>query len=95
MEYWWEGSTSTAIPQTFTSDVVGQYNKIGGITFRAALIKYIKKLVYISNNNYFNFNAFMNLYKKRDQQKHQTSGIFHLVFVKLTSAWFDDTGCNS
>jgi len=23
MEYWWEGSTSTAIPQTFTSDVVG------------------------------------------------------------------------
>jgi len=23
MEYWWEGSTSTAIPPTSTSDVVG------------------------------------------------------------------------
>ena len=37
-EYWWEGSTSIAIPPTSTSDIVGQYNKIGGITFRAALI---------------------------------------------------------
>ena len=37
MGYWWEGSTSTAIPPTFTSDVVGQHNKIGGNIFRAAL----------------------------------------------------------
>jgi len=35
MEYWWEGSTSTAIQPTSTSDVVCQNNKIGGITFRA------------------------------------------------------------
>ena len=37
-EYLWEGSTSSAIPPTSTSDIVGQHNKIGGITFRAALI---------------------------------------------------------
>ena len=33
-----EGSTSAAIPPTSASDSVGQHNKIGGITFRAALI---------------------------------------------------------
>ena len=27
-EYWWEGSTSIAIPPTSASDVVGQHNKI-------------------------------------------------------------------
>ena len=37
MEYWREGSTSTAIAPTLASDVVGQHNKIGGITFGAAL----------------------------------------------------------
>jgi len=35
MGYWWEGSTSTAIPPTSTS--VGQHNKIAGSTFGAAL----------------------------------------------------------
>ena len=39
MEYWWEGSASTAIPPTFISDFVGQYNKIAGITFGAVLTK--------------------------------------------------------
>ena len=38
IEYWWEGSTSTSIPPASTSDVVGQYNRIGGVTFGAALI---------------------------------------------------------
>jgi len=38
MEYWWEGSTSTAIPPTSTADIVGQYDKIGGITFGAAIV---------------------------------------------------------
>jgi len=38
MEYWWEGSTSTAIPPTPASDVMHQHNKIGGITFGAALV---------------------------------------------------------
>jgi len=35
MEYWWEGSTSTTILPTSTSDIMSQYNmsKIGGITF--------------------------------------------------------------
>ena len=38
MEYWWKGSTSTAIPQTSASDIVDQYNKTGDITFAAALV---------------------------------------------------------
>ena len=38
MEYWWEGSTSTAISPTSTSDFVGQHNKIGGINFGATLV---------------------------------------------------------
>ena len=38
MEYWWEGSTSAAIPPTSASDVVGQHNKIGDITFGAAFV---------------------------------------------------------
>ena len=38
MEYWWEGSTSTAKPPTSTSDVVSQCNKIRGITFGTALL---------------------------------------------------------
>jgi len=38
MEYWWEGSTPTAIPPTSASDVIGQHHKIRGITFRAALV---------------------------------------------------------
>ena len=36
-EYWWEGLTSTAMPPTSVSDVMGQRNKIGGITFGTAL----------------------------------------------------------
>ena len=38
VEYWWEGSASTARPPTYTSDVMDQYNKIGGFTFGLALI---------------------------------------------------------
>ena len=37
MKYFWEHSTSIAIPPPFASDDVGQHNKIGGLTFRAAL----------------------------------------------------------
>ena len=37
-EHRWEGSASTAIPPPLASDVVGQHHKIGGITFRAALV---------------------------------------------------------
>ena len=32
MGYWWEGSTSTAIPPTSASDTVSQHNKIEAIT---------------------------------------------------------------
>jgi len=40
-ENWCEGSTSTAIP-TATSDIMGERNKIGGITFGAALIDHFE-----------------------------------------------------
>ena len=36
-DYWQERSTSTAIPPASTSLITGQHNKVGGITFRAAL----------------------------------------------------------
>jgi len=36
MEHWREVSTSTAIPPTSTSDIVGQHHKIGGIIFKPA-----------------------------------------------------------
>ena len=35
VEYWWEGSTSTAVPPTSTSDVTGQHNKRRGTIFGA------------------------------------------------------------
>ena len=34
---WWEGSTPTAISPTSTSDIMGQHNEVGDITFGAAL----------------------------------------------------------
>ena len=37
-EYWWEGSASTVLPSTPASDVMGQQNETGGITFRAAFV---------------------------------------------------------
>jgi len=39
-EYQQDGSTSTAIPPTSTSDIMGQHSKIWGITFREALMYY-------------------------------------------------------
>lgn len=41
MGHWWEGSTSAAVPLTFTSDVVGQNYQSDGITFRIVLVKYM------------------------------------------------------
>jgi len=41
MEYWSEGSASTAIPPTSASDIVGQHNKIGGITSAAGPIIFV------------------------------------------------------
>ena len=38
MEYWQKGSTSTAIPPTLVSDIVGQHHSIEDINFRAALV---------------------------------------------------------
>ena len=38
MEYWQDGSTSTAIPPILVSDSMDQQNEIGGITFEAVLI---------------------------------------------------------
>jgi len=41
MEYWWEGSTSTAVSPTPASDVLCQRNKMGGIAIRAALVYHV------------------------------------------------------
>ena len=38
MEYLWEGSISRAISPPSASHVMGQHNKIGGITFGADII---------------------------------------------------------
>lgn len=38
MEYWWEVSDSALISPTTTSYVMGQHNKMGGNTFREALV---------------------------------------------------------
>jgi len=37
-EYWWEGSTSTAVPPTSASDIMCQHCSKGGIRFGTALI---------------------------------------------------------
>jgi len=46
MGCWQDGSPFTALPPTYASDAVGQSNRVGGITFRAALVKYAILLVY-------------------------------------------------
>ena len=33
IEYWWEGSSFTAVPPTSTTDVMGHHNKVGDIYF--------------------------------------------------------------
>jgi len=38
MGYRMEGSTSTSIPPTSASNVLGQHSKIGGMTFREAVV---------------------------------------------------------
>ena len=47
MEYWWEGSTSTAILTTSASDVVEHCNNIRGIALGAALV-YINQYIDVS-----------------------------------------------
>jgi len=54
-EYWWEGSTTTAIPPTSTSDILGKYNKIGGITFRASPVGDIAFKKYCSYAKHLKF----------------------------------------
>lgn len=63
MEYLWEGSTS--ILQTSASNVMGQHHKIGGITFRLVLVKYIIRLLHVSNKIYVNFLKIKTYFKKR------------------------------
>jgi hypothetical protein len=44
-DYWQEGSTSTAISPTSTSDVMAQHNKIGDFNFEVTLIFMIYRTV--------------------------------------------------
>ena len=43
--YWWDGSTTTVTIPTSSFDVVGQHNKIVGITFRAALVTAADRII--------------------------------------------------
>ena len=63
MRYWWEGSTSTAIPPTSASDAMSQRNKTGGITSRAALVKYIVNILI--------FNVFLKEETRRTKTKNE------------------------
>jgi hypothetical protein len=49
IDYWREGSTSTVIPPISASNVMGQHNKIGCITFGAPLVIMYEN-IFISNN---------------------------------------------
>jgi hypothetical protein len=46
-EYWREGSASTAISPTSTSDVMGQRNKIGVINFGVTLVHFNRSEKYL------------------------------------------------
>ena len=79
MEYWWEGSASTAIPPTSASDIMGQQNKIEGITFSVALLVLFIKRLDLSRNQilpfivavnvivYVTFNVFLLTESKNEQ----------------------------
>lgn len=55
MEYWWEGLISAGIPPTFASDLVGQHNKVGDVTFGAVLVegRVINNNVLVMKDFYF------------------------------------------
>ena len=92
MGYWREGSTSAAIPQISTSDVMGQQKKIGGISVGAALI-YSWKVRFCSYKNrktvYFLFgrNSVMFKFRHSDQQPFLWQP--HQGIVPVTQLYFD------
>ena len=47
MGHWWEDSAYTAIPPTSAPNVMSQHNKVEGITFRTALVKYAKAFKFL------------------------------------------------
>lgn len=64
MEYWWESSAAT--PPTFTSDTVGQNNKIESITFRVTVAHIcIQSFVLIKDkdSNFISQSLFVRQYK--------------------------------
>ena len=82
VEFWWESSTSTAIPPTSTSAIMGQHNKIGGIAFKQPLynlffpcrLPKVKKQSHaIPSCTYFMPHLQFNIY------------ILHLIFYILNS----------
>jgi len=84
MEYWQEGSTSTALPPTSVSDTVGKHYKTRGITFRAALIKHTLLIIYKQQHIYI-LNIFLTTLKKRNIHAQKVYlDIWPLFLVKLT-----------
>ena len=62
-EYWREGSTSIVTPPTSTSDVMGQHNKLGGITFRATF-------VFLFRLRFFHWTESWNPWRELDKRQH-------------------------
>ena len=56
IECCWDVSTSTAIPPTSTFDIVGQHNKMRGITFGGALVFFLQ-LCFFHDLNVFAING--------------------------------------
>jgi len=52
MAYWWEGSTSAAIQPISASDIMHKHNKIGGITFRAAVEQIDEDLLNVTRKDW-------------------------------------------
>lgn len=59
MEYWQEGSTSTAKPPTSTTDFMVQHNRRGGITVGTALVAFVKtgSLIFFLSHTWTGFST--------------------------------------
>ena len=79
LEYWWEGSSSTAIPP-FASDVACQHNKTGGITFGASLSVELHALSMVDTTLLVTSQWYVGDLVPGPQQKWQTWAVMHFLW---------------
>ena len=79
MKYHWEGSTSTVMWPAYTSDIMGQHNKIAGITF-GALVEHSAAWLLNAPSSKFNFYYYYFL-------KHSKSWSVFMLFGILKYNW--------